>query len=117
MYNQWLTVGTTAPGAIAPATGDEDTGEWTEGQVTTGLVYDGPADVQDAGESVVYGQESTKDTSDAIVFLEDEAKLDAIEVGMMAVVTWNRGSATERTSDAEVATKRRLDGSIGLRWL
>ena len=80
-YPHWLTIAVTAAGAPAPG-GDADTGEWAEGAADP--VYDGEADVQDVGESVVYGQDKTTDESDAVAFLGDEGAIENIAIGMTA---------------------------------
>lgn len=91
---------------------DPDTGAWTPG--TAVMIYDGPADVQDGGETIQRDSDGRPTAvSDATAYLEDERAVGSIYVGDRAVVTWEDGT----TADARVLKVVRLDGKLQLGWL
>ena len=92
------------PGAVDPETGD----------VTPGgadlVLYDGLADVQDAGEAVPRNASGMPAlASDATAFLQDEKAGLAIEPNDVATVFYPGG---ERTAEGEVKFVRELDGAV-----
>lgn len=101
----------TRPGPIVGQ--DPDTGQPEYGE--EGLLYDGPADVQDAGEVLARSPDGTPtEMSDATVFLPETAPLSAIMEEDHVLIDWNDGSPTD---DAQVAKRRRLDGSLLLKYV
>jgi hypothetical protein len=113
-YPHWLRIGPAGAGSMS---GDADTGEWTPD--ASAYIYDGPADVQDVGKAIVYGQESTGADSNATAFLESSVRIHELQPGMAAVVVWNPGAPVDAllTDDAELSEVTVLDGTVGLRWL
>lgn len=102
----------TRPDPANPGTQDPDTGAWIPGGTLP--VYDGPADCQDEGEVMSRDPDGLPvTTSEAVLYLEDEAKAPLHVVGDTGVVTWEDGT----TSDAEVARAVRLDGKLHLKWV
>lgn len=92
------------------ASTDPATGAFTPAE---DVVYEGPADVQDAGEAKPRSASGMPDLrSEATAFLEDEAAVSAHLPEDHAEVTWEDGT----TSDATVAFARMLDGSLLLRF-
>lgn len=102
----------TRPDPTDPGTQDPDTGAWTPGSGTT--VYDGEADCQDEGETLRRDQDGRPlQSSEAVLYLEDESKVADHRPGDTGTVTWEDGT----TSDAEVVRVVRLDGKLHLGWL
>lgn len=104
----------TTPGE-GEAIEDPETGTYTPPEPV--VVYDGRADVQDVGSSVVYGQDNVSKNSEAVAFLEKESVISSIKSGMAVVVTWNPDGSADDTEDAVVESITRLDGTVGLRRL
>ena len=92
---------------------DPDTGVFVPGGTDT-VIYDGAADVQDAGEAVprTFTGQAVKE-ADATAFLLDEATGLDIEPGDVAVVHYPDG---ERTAEGEVLFVRELDGTVLIRY-
>lgn len=92
------------------STGSDDV--YTPG--TASEIYSDGADVQDVGSRVRRDLQGTPlADADAVAFLEDEDKLDDIQVGDHAEVTFSDASVRY----GEVIGSRKLDGQIVLKWL
>jgi hypothetical protein len=107
-----ITRGSTDPGAG----GQDVDGVWTPdpGQPQEVVLYDGPADVQDGGDTVERDNAGSPTAiSNAVAFLADESQLSLILPNDAAKVTWADGSVTQ----AAVNKVRKLDGTIFLKRL
>jgi hypothetical protein len=90
-----------------------ETGELTAGGADQ-VLYDGRADVQDAGESVPRNTSGMPFLeADATVFLKDEKAGLAIEPNDVAVVYY---PDSDRTAEGEVKFVRELDGAVLLKY-
>lgn len=107
---------TRGTGSPTPGTVDPETGVITPavGGDSVQVVYDGRADVQDAGESLprnATGQ-AVKE-SDATAFLADEKAGLAIEPNDTAEVFY---LDADRTAEGEVKFVRELDGAVLIKY-
>lgn len=106
--------------AAAGGSTDPDTGVFTPGGAAT-VIHDGPGDVQDVGESRPRNSAGMPQlNSEASVFLLDESAIMDVMPGDQVTVGWESaalGFDVQRTSDAEVAFARVIDGSLLLRFL
>jgi hypothetical protein len=95
-----------------PAVQDPETGVFTPHPPQ--VIYDGQADVQDAGEALPRGStgQAVKD-ADATVFLKDEVAGLAIEPNDVATVFYPGG---DRTAEGEVKFVRELDGVVLIKY-
>lgn len=96
-----------------PGVQDPETGEITAGGAEL-VLYDGKADVQDAGESLprnTSGMPALE--ADATAFLQDEEAGLAIEPNDVATVFYPN---SDRSADGEVKFVREIDGALLLKF-
>jgi hypothetical protein len=99
-----------------PIVQDPDTGHTADSDLTDDntTVWTGRCDVQDIGEVLKRdpaGQPVLE--SDATCFLAKERAVTLVEDGDLVTITWE----DQTTSDAQVLSRRRLDGVLALRRL
>jgi hypothetical protein len=100
--------------AAGGGTQDSDTGVWTPGPAGVQTLYDGLADVQDAGESIPRNASGMPTlNSEGTAYLADEKRAYNIQPGDAVVVHYPEGY----TADAQVGFVRILDGVLLLRFL
>lgn len=94
----------------APAVQDPETGVWTE--VADVVVYDGPADVQDRGESLprrATGQPVK--VADATLFLPEHLEHKVLEIAVEDKATVYYPNS-DRFAEGEVKATNELDGTL-----
>lgn len=99
-----------------PIVQDPDTGHTTDSNITddTTTVWKGRCDVQDRGEVLKRDQAGQPMLeSDATCFLSKERAISLVNDGDLVTITWE----DKTTSDAQVLSRRRLDGVLNLRRL
>lgn len=93
---------------------DRETGQWVPAPPVH--LYDGGADVQDAGVVLSRAEDGTPAlTSDAAAYPDDWSQVGRIRPDDDVRVQWEDEGASESTGT--VLRVRRLDGVIFIRWL
>ena len=103
-------------GTVASGGTQSDDGVWSDNPAAEddNEVYNDRADVQDAGSTLERDNlGSPSNPSNAVAFLRDEKAIGDIKVGDLADITWEDGSKDK----AVVSKKRRLDGTVFLRYV